>query len=66
MENSLGEQDDKGNNPFDYLTLKGEKLSKYVKCFDSIYLSSKNVYNDIKDHIEDLIEYGIEHKPLTW
>ncbi|WP_224208717.1 TIR domain-containing protein [Streptococcus agalactiae] len=66
LENALGEQDDKGNNPFDYLTLEGEKLSKYVKCFDSVYLSSKNVYSDIKDNIEDLIEYGIEHKPSTW
>lgn len=66
LKNSLGEQDDKGNNPFDYLTLEGEKLSKYVKCFDSVYSSSKNVYSDIKDNIEDLIEYGIEHKPSTW
>ena len=24
------------------------------------------LYNDIKDNIEDLIEYGIEHKPSTW
>lgn len=66
LENILGEQDDKGNNPFDYLTLKGEKLSKFVKCFDSSYASSKSVYNDIKDNIEDLIEYGIENKPSTW
>ena len=66
LENSLGEQDDKGNNPFDYLTLEGEKLSKYVKCFDSSYSLSKYVYSDIKDNIEDLIEYGIEHKPSTW
>ena len=56
----------KGNNPFDYLTLEGEKLSKYVKCFDSNYSSSKYVYSDIKDNIEDLIEYGINHKPSTW
>ncbi|HEK9643447.1 TPA: hypothetical protein SU590_002038, partial [Streptococcus equi subsp. equi] len=66
LENSLGEQDDKGNNPFDYLTLEGEKLSKYVKCFDSNYSSSKYVYSDIKDNIEGLIEYGINHKPSTW
>ena len=67
LENSSGEQDDKGNNPFDdCLTLKGEKLSKYVKCFDSKYELSKYVYNDIKDNIEDLIEYGIKHKPSTW
>ena len=66
LENSLGEQDERGNNPFDYLTLKGEKFSKYVKCFDSNYSLSKNVYNDIKDNIEALIEYGIENKPSTW
>ncbi len=66
LENSLGKQDDKGSNPFDYLTLEREKLSKYVKCFDSGYSLSKYVYNDIEDNIEDLIEYGIEHKPSTW
>lgn len=66
LENSLGEQDVKGKNPFDYLTLNGEKLSNYVKCFDSNYTTSKNVYNDIKDNIEDLIEYGLNHKPNTW
>ena len=62
----MGDQGNKGKNPFDYLTLEGEKLSKYVKCFDSSYSSSKYVYSDIKDNIEDLIEYGIEHKPSTW
>ncbi|WP_427171821.1 TIR domain-containing protein [Fusobacterium nucleatum] len=66
LENSLGKQDEKGDNPFDYLTLEGEKLSKYLKCFDSTYSLSKDVYNDIKDNIEYLIEYGIENKPSTW
>ena len=66
LKNSSGEQDNKGKNPFDYLILKGEKLSKNVKCFDSGYSSSKYVYSDIKDNIEDLIEHGIEHKPPTW
>ena len=66
MENSFGEQDDRGKNPFDYFTLEGEKISKYIKCFDSSCSTSKYVYNDIKDNIEDLIEYGIEHKPSTW
>lgn len=51
LENSLGKQDERGNNPFDYLTLKGEKLSKYIKYFDSNYSLSKDVYNDIKDNI---------------
>ena len=66
LKNSSGEQDNKDKNPFDYLILKGEKLSKNVKCFDSGYSSSKYVYSDIKDNIEDLIEHGIEHKPSTW
>ena len=62
----IGKQDEKGDNPFDYLTLEGEKLSKYLKCFDSTYSLSKDVYNDIKGNIEYLIEYGIENKPSTW
>lgn len=66
LKNSLGKQDNKGNNPFDYLTLDGEKISKYVKCFESSYSTSTYVYDDIKKNIEDLIEYGIEHKPSTW
>ena len=66
LKNFLGKQDEKGKNPFDYLTLDGEKISKYVKCFESSYTTSKYVYDDIKENIEDLIEYGIEHKPSTW
>ena len=66
LKNSSKEQDDRGKNPFECLILEGKKLSKYVKCFDSFYSSSEYVYNDIKDNIEDLIEYGIEHKPSTW
>ena len=66
LKNSLGKQDNKGNNPFDYLTLDGEKISKYVKCFESSYSTSTYVYDDIKENIEDLIEYGIEYKPSTW
>lgn len=66
LKNSLGEQDKKGDNPFDYLTLEGEKISKYIKCFESSYSTSTYVYDDIKENIEDLIEYGIDHKPSTW
>ena len=40
-------------------------MSNYVKCFESVCSSSDNVYNDIKNNIEDLIEYGIEHKPSS-
>ena len=68
LENSSGIQDKKGNNPFDYIPLNknDEKLSKYVKCFDSTYSSSKCVYNDIKNNIENLIEDCIKNKPSTW
>ncbi|MDO7977898.1 TIR domain-containing protein [Oceanotoga teriensis] len=66
LKNSRGEQDSKGFNPFDYYNISGVLMSKYVKCFESNRLSSDNAYNDIKDNIEDLIEYGIEHKPSTW
>lgn len=68
LENSSGIQDKKGNNPFDYIPLNknDEKLSKYVKCFDSIYPFSKDVYNDIKNNIENLIEDCIKNKPSTW
>lgn len=67
LENSSGMQDNKGNNPFDYIPNKNnEKLSKYVKCFDSTYSSSKCVYNDIKNNIENLIEDCIKNKPSTW
>lgn len=66
LKNSLGEQDSEGDNPFDYFTLSGVSLSRYIKCFKSDYSMSNNVYSDIEENIEELIEYGIEHKPSTW
>lgn len=66
LKNSLGEQDSEGDNPFDYFTFSGVSLSKYIKCFKSDYSMSNNVYSDIEENIEELIEYGIEHKPSTW
>ncbi len=56
-----GNQTDKGSNPFyTLLTDKGERLSKYVECFESSYQISKKVYDDISENIEDLIENAIE------
>lgn len=66
LKNSLGNQDSEGDNPFDYLTLSGVYLSKYIKCFKSGYSMSNDVYSDIEENIDELIEYGIEHKPSTW
>lgn len=63
LEDRYGEQSSKGANPFySIYTNDGERLSKYVECFDSIYQISKNVYKDIWDNIYDLIEYALEHK----
>lgn len=53
-------QSSKGNNPFDYVSdYKGNKLSSHVKTFDSSYSLSDNVYGDIKDNIDGLIEDAI-------
>ena len=57
------EQSLRGENPFDDVkTNDGEKLSRYVTCYDSPYSSSKLVYDDIKENIEDLIEGAISEK----
>ena len=58
-----GKQCPKGSNPFyNIFTNDGRRLSNYVMCFDSNYSSSEVVYNDIKENIEDLIEYAINNK----
>ena len=60
LEDMTGRQTTKGNNPFDYVTThKGEKLSKYVKTFESPYADSKYVLNDISNNIDKLIEDAI-------
>ena len=65
LKNVLGEQDSEGDNPFDF-KIAGVKLSDYVKCFKSGYSMSQNVYSDIEDNLQELIEYGIDNKPSTW
>lgn len=60
LKDSSSKQTTKGDNPFNYVRdYRGNLLSTHVKTFDSIYSSSDNVYNDIKDHIEGLIEEAI-------
>lgn len=64
LEDSAGKQTTKGSNPF-YNILIGkdkERLSKYVTCFDPPHTSSKYVYNDISENIEQLIEDAIANK----
>ena len=64
LKDQNGNLTSKGSNPF-FNVLIGqdkERLSKYVTCFDSQYSSSKYVYDDIKDNIEQLIEDAIANK----
>ena len=52
-----GNQTKMGNNPFSYVNADtGRALSNYVECYNSPYSTSQNVYNDIREKIEDLIE----------
>ncbi len=63
LKDSSGVQSEKGANPFYSVFIdSGERLSKYVSCFDSIYETSKYVYDDIKNNIENLIESAINNK----
>lgn len=63
LKNKEGKQSIKGSNPFyNIFTNDGKRLSNYVRCFDSRYSSSEYVYNDIKENIENLIEYAINNK----
>lgn len=61
LEDQNGEQTTEGSNPFYQIyTDSGSRLSNYVTVFKSKYRSSKYVYDDIKDNIEQLIEEAIE------
>ncbi|WP_455810070.1 TIR domain-containing protein [Clostridium butyricum] len=64
LKDNNGNQTNKGNNPFYniYVGSNNERLSKFVTCFDSIYETSKYVYDDIKENIEQLIEDAINNK----
>lgn len=64
LKNSKGEQSNKGNNPFEHFTLDNDngkkKLSSVVKCYNPPYSVSTNVYNYIKENLEDWIEEAIK------
>ena len=60
---SNGNQDEEGANPFySIFTEDGHRLSNYVTLFKSQYSTSKYVYDDIEEHIEDLIEDAINNR----
>lgn len=58
-----GNQTTQGSNPFYSLyTNSGERLSKYVTCYNPPHTLSKYVYADINDNIAELIENAISNK----
>lgn len=75
LENSIKEQSKKGKNPFDsfcidktmnYIAERSSpldeneiKLSSICTAYDSSYYTSRCVYQDITDNIEDLVEKAI-------
>jgi hypothetical protein len=60
LKDRLGNQANKGNNPFDFVNVNGKKLSSIVKCYNPPYSNSQNVYNYIEENIESWIEEAIE------
>jgi hypothetical protein len=54
-----GSQSSKGNNPFDDLTLGGNRLSSTVKTYDPPYSDSKEVYAYIRNNLDAWIEKAI-------
>lgn len=62
LKDKNGNASSKGPNPFYYVKNdKGERLSNYVTVFNSIYETSKYVYEDISNNIEYLIEEAIKN-----
>ena len=63
LENQYGEQDNAGSNPcYNVITPSGHRLSNYVTLYDPGYVTSRYVYNDIRDNIERLIEDAISNR----
>lgn len=60
LKDSQGNQTTKGANPFyNIYTDDNHRLSNYVTAYDTNYVTSKYVYEDIESHISDLIEEAI-------
>lgn len=60
LKDSDGEQGEEGGNPFDYLTLDDELLSKIVKLKKPPQKTSQGVYTHISQNLADWIEEAIE------
>lgn len=62
LKDASGYQSNKGQNPFDYITLGGttSKLSSILKVYNPPYYDSKQVYNYIKENLADWIEDSVQ------
>ena len=61
LKNLASAQDTKGRNPFEDLTIgtSSTKLSTIVKAYDPPYSLSTNVYDHIKNNLEDWVDEAI-------
>lgn len=59
LKDSKGTQSNEGTNPFDNFTIDGKKLSEIVKVYNPPYMISTNVYENIEDNIESLVDNAI-------
>ncbi len=61
LKDSRGNQANKGDNPFSDFTLtSGRKLSSVAKTYTPPYTGSVNVYDHIKEYIDEWVEEAIE------
>lgn len=60
LKGNNSEQDTKGANPFDYVSIDKKKLSSIVKVYDPPFKTSTYVYANIRDNIAEWIEKAIE------
>ena len=60
LANSQGEQSAKGSDPFASFTVDKEPLTKWAKCKDSSYSSSKYVYDDIAENLASWVDAAIK------
>src|SRR3989338_8680454 len=61
LKNSDGYIAEKGDNPFDYITLgQTKKLSAVVKCYNPAGDNSKERYDWISQHLSNAVEEAIE------
>lgn len=62
LKNQDGLISDKGENPFNYITLGDKKLSEIVKCYIPTGTSSKERYDWIEKYLSDAVEEAINNK----